>query len=188
MTTKPITTAATSTWKAKMEERRQNEESKVRAAAVAVNDISFPALRQSTGGWGSAAPPIQTTTTDKACYSHTLKAKMATMDDEEYTPGATTVMSARDQAAALAVFKHPTRAQFGTSRSSQHDTYYDDRGECAGSGAGSGAPPPADGGWNTVDSSRRKAQPVTKSRIDYTNYTEVEDYDADAEAEPNSNW
>jgi hypothetical protein len=185
MTTKP-TTAAASTWKAKMEERRQIEESKVRAAAVAVNDISFPALR-STSGWGSEAPAAHAAhATDKACYSETLKAKMATMDDEEYTPGATTFMSARDQAATLAVFRHPRSGdrQFGTSRSSQYDTYYDDHGESIS------GPPAADGaGWNTVDSSsRRKAQPTTKSRIDYTEVEDYEDDDADADAEPNINW
>ena len=182
MTTKPAATA--STWKAKMEERRQNEESKVRAAAVAVNDISFPALPSAGGGW--AAP--SRVEADKVCYSGTLKAKMAAMDSDEYVATSSTAgMSTRDQAAALAVFRHPGRAQFGTSRSSQHDTYYDSQSP----NSGESSAPPVDGEWTTIDSGRRKAGSGAGagagSHIDYTEDVEGDGGDVEDD-EPNSNW
>ena len=154
-----------------MEERRQQEESKKRAAIVAVNDISFPALAgagggSSSGGWGSEAPPLarSKTTGLVTSYSQTIKAAA-----EAAEAPITAATSTRDQMAELSVFRHRPAPQFGTSRSSREDTYYDN------------AEPACDDGWNTVD----KKKPVTKSRIDYSSNLTDEDYAGGDEADGN---
>lgn len=172
----------TNTWKAKMEERRAAEESKKRAAIVAVNDISFPALGGGAGGggWGSPeVPPLPPLGRSKTgvvtSYSQTLKAAA-----EAAAAPITAATSTRDQMAELSVFRHRSAPQFGTSRSLREDTYYDDESE----------EPAYDGGWNTVD----KKKPVTKSRIDYSSNLTDEDYgeadggNQDASNTLNTNW
>jgi hypothetical protein len=165
-----------------MEERRAAEESKKRAAIVAVNDISFPALggggAGSGGGWGSEAPPLARSKTGiVTSYSQTIKAAA-----EAAEAPMTVATSTRDQMAELSVFRHRPAPQFGTSRSSRGDTYYDDDAD---------AEPAYDGGWNTVD----KKKPVTKSRIDYSSNLTDEDYagggdggNQDASNTLNTNW
>jgi hypothetical protein len=174
--------ATTNTWKAKMEERRQQEESKKRAAIVAVNDISFPALSGAGGGgWGAApevAPPLarSKTTGIVTSYSQTLKAAAAAAEAP-----ISVATSTRDQMAELSVFRHRPAPQFGTSRSSRDDTYYDQDAESV---------EPTYDGWSTVD----KKKPATKSRIDYSSNLTDDDYAGDddlnhgASNTPNTNW
>lgn len=162
-----------------MEERRNQEESKKRAAIVAVNDISFPALSggnsgESAGdGWGAPAAVIKTAAPPTS-YSERLKTFGATP-----MAGAGGGTSTRDQAAELAVFRHrpvPVPVpQFGTSRSSREDTYYDNIDEQT--------PACADDGWNVVD---KRKTPVTKSKINYDVDLTDADY-ADYE-EPKNSW
>jgi hypothetical protein len=172
------------TWKAKMDERRQQEESKKRAAIVAVNDISFPALGGGAGGgagWGApeAAPPpplARSKTGVVTSYSQTIKAAA-----EAAEAPMTVATSTRDQMAELSVFRHRPAPQFGTSRSSREDTYYDD--------VRPAEPETYDDGWSTID----KKKPVTKSRIDYSSNLTDEDYgeaggNHDASNTLNTNW
>jgi hypothetical protein len=175
--------ATPNTWKAKMDERRQQEESKKRAAIVAVNDISFPALGGGAGGgggWGSpeaAPPPLGRSKTGVVTsYSQTIKAAA-----EAAAAPMTAATSTRDQMAELSVFRHRPAPQFGTSRSSREDTYYDD--------VRPAEPETYDDGWSTID----KKKPVTKSRIDYSSNLTDEDYgeaggNHDASNTLNTNW
>lgn len=141
-------------WKTRMEQRRTYEEDKKRSAAVAVNDISFPALgggAGTSGGWGeeAAAAPAKITT-----FADRLKQTLAA--EVEARPEETTVEIPAPK------FRHPQLGRrggdFGTSRSSYEDTYYDEEPArllpMAGAGAGS------DGGWRTVE--KKLVKPQTK--------------------------
>lgn len=130
-------------WKTRMEQRRTYEEDKKRNAAVAVNDISFPALgggAGTSGGWGEApeapAVPAKTTT-----FADRLKQTLAA--EAEVRPEETTIEIPPPK------FRHPQLARrggdFGTSRSSYEDTFYDPE-QTVPPMAGAG-----DGGWRTVE-------------------------------------
>lgn len=131
-------------WKIRMEQRRTYEEDKKRNAAVAVNDISFPALGggAGNGGWGeeAAAPaaPAKITTT----FADRLKQTLAA--EAEVRPEETTIEIPPPK------FRHPQLGRrggdFGTSRSSYEDTFYDPE-QTAPPMAGAGG----DGGWRTVE-------------------------------------
>ena len=128
-------------WKTRMEQRRTYEEDKKRSAAVAVNDISFPALGggAGNGGWGEeAAAPAKTTTT----FADRLKQTLAA--EAEVRPEETTIEIPTPK------FRHPQLGRrggdFGTSRSSYDDTFYDPE-QTVPPMAGAGS----DGGWRTVE-------------------------------------
>lgn len=162
-----------------MEERRQQEETKKRAAIVAVNDISFPALSgggsssSAGGGWGSEAPAAIKPAPPAISYSDRLKTPTSAPISRAGGGAGTSI---RDQAAELSVFRHRPVPQFGTSRSSREDTYYDD-------GATGGDDRVDNDGWNVID---KRKTPVTKSKINYGVDLTDEDY-GDCE-EPNSSW
>ena len=132
-------------WKTRMEQRRTYEEDKKRNAAVAVNDISFPALggggAGTSGGWGEApAAPAPKTTT----FADRLKQTLAA--EAEVRPDETMVEIPPPK------FRHPQLgrrgADFGTSRSSYDDTFYDpETAQNVPPMAGAGG----DGGWRTVE-------------------------------------
>jgi hypothetical protein len=138
-----------------MEQRRTYEEDKKRSAAVAVNDISFPALGGgggANGGWGeeAAAPaaPAKTTT-----FADRLKQALAA--ETEVRPEETTVEIPAPK------FRHPQLGRrggdFGTSRSSYEDTYYDEEPVRLLPMAGAGGTGD-DGGWRTVEKKPVKMQ------------------------------
>jgi hypothetical protein len=141
-------------WKTRMEQRRTYEEDKKRSAAVAVNDISFPALGGgggANGGWGEAAPapaPAKTTTfADR--LKQALAAAAETQPTEDHTAESPQIK-----------FRHPQLGRrggdFGTSRSSYEDTYYDEEPVRLLPMAGAGS----DGGWRTVE--KKMVKPQTK--------------------------
>lgn len=156
-------------WKTRMEERRKYEEDKKRSAAVAVNDISFPALgggAGASGGWGEeAAPaaPAKTTT-----FADRLKQVLAA--EAEVRPDETTVEI------PVQKFRHPQLGRrggdFGTSRSSYEDTFYDpETSQLLTPMAGAGG----DGGWRTVEKKLVKTMNKCGTRM----YEPEDDYPED---------
>ena len=166
-------------WKTRMEERRKYEEDKKRSAAVAVNDISFPALggggAGTSGGWGEeAAPaaPAKTTT-----FADRLKQTLAA--EAEVRPDETAVEIPAPK------FRHPQLGRrgcdFGTSRSSYDDTFYDPETvqnvpPMAGAGGAGG-----DGGWRTVEKKLVKTMNKCGTRMyePEDGYPEDDDYPED---------
>jgi hypothetical protein len=167
------------TWKTRIDERREQEESKKRIAATAVNDISFPAIGggagAGAGSWGSPAapPPMSRTTTTTTTYAERLRAAVAA----ESTHGETSTTKSY-ASPTYSEFRHP---HFGTSRSSRNDTYYDADEDYAA------APPPpsfssqTDDEWKVVD--KKKTPPLAASTTrDNVGLNHV-DYDQDYEEE-----
>jgi len=171
------------TWKTRIDERREQEESKKRIAATAVNDISFPAIGggagAGAGSWGSpAAPPPMSRTTTTTTYAERLRAAVAA----ESTHGETSTTKSY-ASPKYSEFRHP---HFGTSRSSRNDTYYDADEDYAA------APPPpsfssqTDDEWKVVD--KKKIAPLAASTTrDNVGLNHV-DYDQDYEEEDDEEY
>jgi hypothetical protein len=152
-------------WKTRIDERRQQEESKKRIAATAVNDISFPAMAGAGGGagsWGVTTTPRAVTTATTTTYAERLRASTmagaATPDDA----GARVPQTYTE-------FRHP---RFGTSRSARNDTYYD-------MDDGYEAPPSYlqtdngddDNTWTTVDKRKTVVASSTTNRYDDADFS-----------------
>lgn len=168
-------------WKTRMEQRRTYEEDKKRSAAVAVNDISFPALggggAGTSGGWGEAVPeaPAKTTTT----FADRLKQTLAA--EAEVRPEETTIEIPTPK------FRHPQLGRrggdFGTSRSSYEDTFYDpEQNVPPMAGAG------GDGGWRTVE---KKLIKTPQDKCGTRMYEPEDDYpedDGEDEYQPDESY